>query len=78
MVRLAIFVILVVFIVLLARSYFPAASREEKTRLSMEMVQDPNCKIYIPKSEAVQSAVSGETRYFCSEKCAQEFQQKTG
>lgn len=78
MVRLAVFVILIVFIVLLARSYFPAASREGKSRLSMEMAQDPNCKIYIPKSEAVQNAVSGETHYFCSEKCAREFQQKAG
>ena len=43
----------------------------------MEMVKDPNCKTYIPKSEAVVRILSGETHYFCGEKCAREFEEKT-
>lgn len=77
MIRLAIFGILIVFIILLVRSYFFSDSEEEEKRLSMEMVQDPNCETYVPKSEAVVRTLSGKTHYFCGETCAQEFEQKT-
>ncbi|MEC7641753.1 MAG: hypothetical protein VYC17_06315 [Nitrospinota bacterium] len=76
MIRLAVFGILIIFIILLVRSYFSSASEEEGKRLSMEMVQDPNCETYIPKSEAVVKTLSGETLYFCGEKCAREFEEK--
>ncbi|MFQ5673031.1 MAG: hypothetical protein ACE5G9_08045 [Nitrospinales bacterium] len=76
MIRLVIFGILIVFIILLIRSYFSPASEDEEKRLSMEMVQDPNCETYIPKSEAVVRTVSGKTHYFCGEKCAREFEEK--
>ena len=76
MIRLAVFGILIVFIILLVRSYFFSSSGEEKF-LSMEMVQDPNCETYIPKSETVVKTLSGKTHYFCGEKCAREFEEKT-
>jgi len=39
-----------------------------------EMVQDPHCKTYVPKREAVKRTVGGETRFFCSDACADKFQ----
>ena len=76
MIRLTIFGILIIFIFLLVRSYFSSASGEEGKRMSMEMVQDPNCETYIPKSEAVVRTLIGKTHYFCGEKCAREFEEK--
>lgn len=34
-----------------------------------ELVKDPNCEIYIPKSTALKKKVNGRIQYFCSERC---------
>ncbi len=39
-----------------------------------EMVQDPQCKTYIPKREAVKKTIRGETQFFCSPECADKFE----
>lgn len=41
-----------------------------------DMVQDPNCGTYIPRSEAVRRNVGGEDRWFCSEACAEAYREK--
>jgi uncharacterized protein len=41
-----------------------------------DMVQDPNCGTYIPRSEAVRRSVGGEDRWFCSEACAEAYLEK--
>jgi uncharacterized protein len=41
-----------------------------------EMVQDPNCLTYIPKGSAIRKSMGGETYFFCSQKCVDEFQRK--
>lgn len=41
-----------------------------------EMVQDPNCLTYIPKGSAIRKSMGGETYFFCSRKCVDEFQRK--
>jgi uncharacterized protein len=38
-----------------------------------EMVKDPVCQTYIPKSLAIQKTITGEIRYFCSEECVSKF-----
>ncbi len=38
-----------------------------------EMVQDPVCKTYIPRREAVKRAIHGKVYYFCSDQCAAKF-----
>ncbi|HLB25885.1 MAG TPA: transcriptional regulator [Nitrospirota bacterium] len=38
-----------------------------------EMVQDPECKVYIPVSRAVEKNVGGKTVHFCSEECASKY-----
>ena len=37
------------------------------------MVCDPVCQTYIPKSLAIQKTVGGESVYFCSHECAAQF-----
>jgi YHS domain-containing protein len=41
-----------------------------------EMVKDPVCQTYIPKSIAFRKMINGETHYFCSEECASKFLQR--
>ena len=38
-----------------------------------EMVQDPQCKTYIPQREAKRKIIRGSEFYFCSEECAEKF-----
>jgi YHS domain-containing protein len=38
-----------------------------------EMVQDPVCKTYIPRREAVKRSFEGKIILFCSKECADKF-----
>ena len=38
-----------------------------------ELVQDPNCKLYIPSRSPVKKVIEGRTYSFCSEECAKKF-----
>lgn len=38
-----------------------------------EMVQDPVCKVYLPKREAVSTVSEGQKVFFCSRECCQKF-----
>ena len=39
-----------------------------------EMVQDPVCKIYIPRKEAFKKTYGGKEILFCSRECADKFE----
>jgi YHS domain-containing protein len=39
-----------------------------------EMVQDPSCKTYIPRREAIRKVVQGQEYFFCSKECARKFE----
>jgi len=43
-----------------------------------EMVQDPFCKTYIPKREAVKRVIGGKEILFCSKECADRFESGAG
>jgi YHS domain-containing protein len=47
------------------------ASSDQKN--SGEMVKDPVCQTYIPKSLAVEKTFEGVTYYFCGHDCAAKF-----
>jgi YHS domain-containing protein len=53
----------------------PGRTTGEKSRTieGDEMVQDPNCKVYIPVSRSVVRRVGGEELHFCSEDCAKNY-----
>lgn len=40
------------------------------------MVQDPVCRMYVPRGSAVAASIGGQTYYFCSSDCAQTFQKQ--
>ena len=42
----------------------------------VELVQDPVCKVYVPRGEAIVLKGQGEPIYFCSEKCRDHYVQQ--
>jgi YHS domain-containing protein len=38
-----------------------------------DLVEDPNCHTYVPESDAYRAVIDGETMYFCSKKCYQQY-----
>ena len=44
-----------------------------KQEISGEVVKDPVCQTYIPKSLAVEKTIKGKTYYFCGHDCAAKF-----
>ena len=57
MVRLALFGIVVILLILVARALFPAKSSSAEQEPT-EMVMDPNNGVYIPKSEAIKKTIN--------------------
>jgi len=47
----------------------PGAPGGKIERAGGDLVRDPQCGTYVPKSRAVVVATGGETRYFCSTNC---------
>jgi len=54
-----------------SRRIFPSSHPENGN--GQEMVKDPHCGVYLPRSEAVVKKISGETRHFCSQECSDNF-----
>ena len=40
------------------------------------MIQDPVCKVFVPRGTAIKEDIEGQTYYFCSQSCADKFQEK--
>jgi YHS domain-containing protein len=41
-----------------------------------QMIQDPVCRVFIPRGDAVREEIGGQTYYFCSRSCANTFQKQ--
>jgi YHS domain-containing protein len=41
-----------------------------------ELVQDPNCQMYIPKRSAVKKKIAGRVLYFCKQECLKNYLKK--
>ncbi|HJR76871.1 MAG TPA: hypothetical protein VJ805_07850 [Nitrospiraceae bacterium] len=41
-----------------------------------QMIQDPNCRVFVPKGAAVQHQIGGQIYFFCSRDCAMAFQKQ--
>jgi YHS domain-containing protein len=77
--------ILLIFVVIFyyfIKSLFTTSSRqapskkEEKTLKDVDdMVKDPSCETYIPKSTARSKVFNGERYYFCSDECLEKFKE---
>ncbi len=41
-----------------------------------QMVQDPVCRVFIPRENAVREQIGGQTYFFCSRGCATAFEKQ--
>lgn len=64
---------------LLVRLLFPRlrgpreTGRQAPTGIAEEMVRDPVCQLYLPRSEAIRRKVQGRDHFFCSPGCLDKF-----
>jgi len=76
MLRLIVLAILLYILYRLVKGSFKKnrdISRGRADGVIDEMVQDPYCKIYIPRRQAVRRVHEGNEMFFCSEECADKF-----
>lgn len=77
-------IILLVIVRIVMRLFFApragsGASRRQSPptgpteRVGGELVRDPQCGTYVPKARAIAVARGGETLYFCSAKCRDDY-----
>ncbi len=77
--RLLLLLAAVLLLPLVIRALFPSARRTEvdmsprRGRNGEELVRDPACLTYVPRSTAVAATVAGEPLFFCSEACAESY-----
>ncbi len=50
-------------------------SRDGQAR-GNQMVQDPVCRVFVPRGNAVREEIGGQTYFFCSRGCATAFQKQ--
>lgn len=67
------FVLYLVVKALIGFSYLSSQMRKRREQAGGEMVQDPVCETYVPKTAAIAKSVSGQTVYFCSQECAEAY-----
>jgi uncharacterized protein len=48
--------------------------RQAPTATAEEMVRDPVCQLYLPRSEAIRHTIRGREHFFCSPACLGKFQ----
>lgn len=75
-------------LILLTVLYFliRSALREFKGRVGNDrvpidknqMVQDPVCRVFVPRGAAVTEVIGGQTYCFCGRACADKFQKQMG
>ena len=66
----------------LIKALFPGSGKGEMDVMPFdkrpdedEMVKDPYCKLYIPKKDAYQAKINGESLYFCSRECIEKYKE---
>jgi YHS domain-containing protein len=77
MLRLFILAILLYILYRLIKGFFKHSDGISKGRADGvidEMVQDPYCKLYIPRRLAVRRVLGGDEIFFCSKECADRFE----
>lgn len=76
MTRLLLFLLIIILLYLLFRAIFRSLmipKDKEKSRSPEELVQDPYCLTYIPKSMAVKKRMNGYLLYFCCDQCMKHY-----
>lgn len=75
MIRLIIYFVIIYFAINLVKALIsPKETYESNNNNSGEdMVEDPYCGTFIPKSSALEKRSGGEKLYFCSKECWQRY-----
>lgn len=79
MFRLLLLTVLFYFAYILFRIFLRALPGQKsspppaKSPKGEEMVQDPQCGTYLPRSDALEMTIRGERHYFCSTACRDAF-----
>ena len=55
----------------------PPGAPPEKTSRGEEMVHDPECGAYVPRSDAIKTQTKDKTRYFCSTDCRDKYLERS-
>jgi uncharacterized protein len=64
---------------LISKLLFPKRRTRRETRghtptaVTEEMVRDPVCQLYLPRSEALHRKIRGQEHFFCSPGCLDKF-----
>jgi len=73
-------ILIFVLIYIISRLFREVFGRRKKDRYKNrngeivdEMVQDPVCKVYVPRRGAVRRISHGEELFFCSNECAKKY-----
>jgi len=71
--------LIVVLGYLISRLLFPkqrgarGTVRQGSTTTAEEMVRDPVCQLYLPRSEATRRVIHGQEHFFCGPACLDKF-----
>jgi uncharacterized protein len=71
--------LIVVLGFLISQFFFPkrrvpqATERHPPTPVTEDMVRDPVCQLYLPRSEAIRRKIRGQEHFFCSPGCLDKF-----
>lgn len=76
-------IVLILAYLLLKKFLFPSGRiadrrRDERKIRGENLVEDPQCHIYVPVSEAYRVSMEGKTLYFCSKECYRKFRERGG
>jgi uncharacterized protein len=55
------------------RRISPGTPRQAPTVVTEDMVRDPVCQLYLPRSEAIRRTIHGQEQFFCSPGCLDKF-----
>jgi YHS domain-containing protein len=51
-------------------------NEQEGLKTRNQMVQDPVCRVFIPRETAIKDEIGGQTYFFCSRDCATLFEKQ--
>jgi len=64
------------FFQFLKASQAKARGGDSLPRAGEPMVQDPQCRTYLPKRAAVRAEINGQEHYFCGRSCADRYREQ--
>jgi YHS domain-containing protein len=81
--RLLLFIVFLIAVYYILKTVLRAAVRgyhdEDRRRpriMGEDMVLDPECRTYVLKERAITRRIDGQLRFFCSEACAKQYEEK--